>query len=87
MTKPRAVERDNAIFLGKQGYQAADFEILHHRAIAMQEHQRRPFSPFDVVELNAININEFTGCRVFLLGSLRSSSHHQRGYGQSGSRA
>src|SRR5438270_439541 len=54
----RPVEYDYAIALRGHVDDAAQFIILDHRSISVQQYQRRPFPAFDVVQTNTVNIQK-----------------------------
>src|SRR3954469_25387616 len=56
-----SVERDHPVVLSRQINKATGVEVLDHAAIAVKKHQRRARAAFDIVQPNAIDLQEAAG--------------------------
>ena len=65
------VEGDDPVFPGGAVEQAARLEVLDHAAVAMQQRQRRAGPPLDVMQPDAVDLQEPALRRVAPLGVLR----------------
>ena len=80
MAETRSVERYDAMFLGHKIKYAADLEIVRHRLVAMQQHDRRAGPLLNVMEPRAIYLDEGASSRVAALGSPGQCAIDQCGY-------
>ena len=78
MPIPRPVEDDNPMFLGGLVEQPTQLEILDHTAVAVQQNERLAFAALDIVQLDAIDLEELPFWRIKALGGLRASSINER---------
>ena len=72
------VENDDTVISGGQIDQTAGFKILDHAAIAVKKNQRFARAPLDVVEPNAVDVEETAGGRIVTLRFLRKMAIDQR---------
>jgi hypothetical protein len=66
VSEARPIKANHAVVPGKKVYEATNYEILHHRAIAMEEHNARGggIPSFDVVEAHTVALEELANRRV-----------------------
>jgi len=64
VSKSRAVEHDHPVIRSCQMNQAARLEILDHAAIAMEQDQGASGSALDIVQANAVDVDEPSLWRV-----------------------
>ena len=83
MAEARTIENDDAIILGGQIDQTAGFEILDHAAIAVQQDQRRARATFDIVQPDAVYLQELASGRIVVFSILGQVAVHQGRYRQS----
>jgi hypothetical protein len=86
VTKARPIKGDDAISLSQSIEYPADFEILHHGAIAVQEDDRRSIASIEIMKVNTVDIEEAAGGRVVPLGLTGAASDQQRRGSQDGRR-
>jgi hypothetical protein len=68
MSKAGAVEDNDAVPLRRHVEETTGFEIGDHAAIAVQQDERLPFSPLNVVQAHAIHFHKPSCCGIFALG-------------------
>ena len=69
MPVTRAIDGDHPVALGGLAHQAAEDEIFHHAAQAVQQHERRSVAFVEVVEVDAIDRDEAAKRRGRALGA------------------
>jgi hypothetical protein len=67
VAKSRTIENDNPVVPGSGINQTAGFEILDHAAIAVEKNERLTQAPFNVVEPNAVDVEEAAGSGIVTL--------------------
>jgi hypothetical protein len=72
------VEGDDAVAQARLAHQAAQHEVLHHAAQAVQQHERRAFAGLDVVQPHAIDSDEAPERTVLARFARDALSHYQR---------
>src|SRR6267142_1719305 len=65
-----AIKNNHAIILGGLINQTAALEILDHAAVAVQHYQRRARPTFDIVQPDAVYLQELTSGRIVVLSIL-----------------
>ena len=76
------VEGNHAVIAGQPVHQAAGDEVRMRHGIAMDQHDRRAFAALDVVQVNAVNVDEAAGRRVVALGPARPGFNPRGGGGR-----
>lgn len=76
------VENDDPVIPGREIDQTAGFEILDHAAVAVKKNQRLARAPLDVVQPNAVDVEEAAGSRIVTLGFVRKMTIDQSHCGQ-----
>src|SRR4249920_4025780 len=82
MAKPGPVENDDPVVFCCEVNQTAGFEILDHAAIAVKKNQRFARAPLNVVQPNAVDVEESAGRRIVTLRFLRKMTSDQGHRGQ-----
>lgn len=75
----RAIEHDDPVVLRSQLDQAARFEILDHASVSVKKNQRSALAALDIVQANALDIDEVAGWRVVALRLPCKLPVHKRG--------
>jgi len=73
------VKGDDPVSFRHQRKDAARFPILHHRAIAVQQDQRAALPSLDIMEANAVDLDEAAFGRVGRLRALGAGAVEQGG--------
>lgn len=73
------VKHDHAILLRGKRNETAGFKILHHAAVAMQQDQRLAVAAFDVVQSDAVDVDEPPLWRIAALGCFGQTMIYERG--------
>jgi hypothetical protein len=79
VAEARPIERDDAVLLRGHIEEAARCEILHHAAIAVQQHERLALSALDIVQTHAVDFDEAAGRRIVAFGLIGSMAIVNRG--------
>jgi hypothetical protein len=80
VAEPRPIDCDNAISLSQPFKYTANFEILHHGAVTVQQDEGRSLASLEVMEADPSNIEEAAdGWVVPLRPTCASSDHQSRG--------
>src|ERR1700709_322585 len=61
----RAIKNDDPVILGSQFNQTARLEILDHAAVAVEKNQRSARAALQVVDPDAMHLNELPSRRIF----------------------
>src|SRR5689334_4924758 len=77
--KAWAVEDDHSVFLRSRLNEAARGEILNHAAVSMQHDERLSCPIFDIMQPNAVHLDETAHRRISALRALRKLTVHNRG--------
>jgi hypothetical protein len=80
VAKAGTVENDDSVAFGRQIDQPARLKILDHAAVAVEKDQRFACATFDIVQPNAVYVQELTMWRVVARGFLREIPIHQGGH-------
>src|SRR5690242_15586741 len=78
VAEARTVEHDDAVSLCQAVDNAADLELLDHRAVAMQQNQRRALAAVEVVEPDAVELDEAAMRRMLALGTAGTMADAKR---------
>jgi hypothetical protein len=82
MAESGTVENDDPVVPGSEIDQTAGLEILDHTAVAVNKNQRFARASLDVVQPNAIDVEEPAGSRIVTLRFLRKMTIDQSHCGQ-----
>jgi hypothetical protein len=77
VTEARPIDGDDAVSLGQQFEYPANFKILHHSAVTVQQHEGRSLASFEVMEADPFDIEEAAEGWVVPLGQTCAPSVHQ----------
>jgi len=77
--KARAVEDDHPVSLRSRLNEPARDEILNHAAVSMQHDERLSCPLFDIVQPNAVHLDETAQRGISALRALRKLTVHNRG--------
>ena len=86
VTEARPIKGDDAILLRQSIEYPADFEILHHGGIAVQQDYRRSMASIEIMEVNPVDIEEGAGGRIVSLRLTGAPSDQQSRRSQDGRR-
>jgi hypothetical protein len=77
--KAGAVEDDHSVCLRSPLNEPARGEILNHAAVSMQQDERLSCPVFDIVQPNAVHLDETAHRGISALRALRKLTIHNRG--------
>jgi hypothetical protein len=72
VAKSRPVEGDDAVPLSREGQDSTDLPVLDRYAVTVEEDHRGALASLDVVQTNAIHLDEAPAGRVFAFRSARA---------------
>jgi len=87
VTKPRAIDGDDAVSLGQQFEYPANLKVLHHGAVTVQQNEGRPLASLEVMQTDTFDIKEAAGRGVVPLRLTCASSVHQNRRSKEGCRS